>query len=70
MMFSVRNTNDPACGKGVNTHHNVWVSDTGMAVNFFSKEEILSLTDGFELIDIKEFEEGQKRLFGIILRKP
>ena len=70
MMFSVRNTDDPAYGKGINTHHNVWVNDKGFAVNFMTKEEIKELiTDGFELLDIVPFSEGEKRLFGVFLRK-
>lgn len=70
MMFSVRNTDDPAYGKGINTHHNVWVNDKGFAVNFMTKEEIKELiTDGFELLDIVPFSEGEKRLFGVFLKK-
>ncbi len=70
MMFSVRNTQDPAFGKGVNTHHNVWVNDKGFAVNFFTEKEILEYAEGYEVLGIKEFSEGEKKLISIILRKP
>ncbi len=69
MMFSVRNTDDPAFGKGVNTHHNVWVNDKGFAVNFLTEEEVRGFVDCFELIKIERFDEGEKRLFGVFLRK-
>ncbi len=69
MMFSVRNTQDPAFGKGVNTHHNVWVNDSGFAVNFLTEEEVRGFVDCFELIKIERFNEGEKCLFGVFLRK-
>ena len=68
-MFSVRNTEDPGFGKGVNTHHNVWVNDQGFAVNFFTEEEIKGYLDGFELIKFERFTEGPKNLFGLFLKK-
>ena len=70
MIFSVRSTDDPAYGKGVNTHHNVWVNDNGFAVNFFTKDEILKFAEGYELQGMKEFSEGDKKLLSIVLRKP
>ena len=70
LLFSVRNTDDPGFGKGVNTHHNVWVNDKGFAVNFFTEKEILEYAEGYEVLDIREFSEGEKKLISIILRKP
>ena len=69
LLFSVRNTDDPGFGKGVNTHHNVWENEQGFAVNYFTEEEIRSYLTEFEILDVKRFTEGPKNLFGIFLRK-
>lgn len=70
MMFSVRNKGDPGFGKGRNIHDDVW-ENNGFAVNFFSKDDILRISEGFEILSITEFEEGElpKRLYGVILER-
>lgn len=68
-MFSVRNTSDPGFGKGNNTHDNVWVNDKGFAVNFFTEDEVREFSAGYEMVELKEFQEDTKRLFSVILRK-
>lgn len=65
-MFSARNRNDPGYGKGTNPHDNVWVNDKGLAVNFFGEEELRDLCDGFDILDVMEFEEDAKVLYGFI----
>jgi len=69
LLFSVRNTDDPGFGKGVNTHHNVWENEQGFAVNYFTEEEIRSYLTEFDILEVSRFTEGPKNLFGIFLRK-
>lgn len=68
-MFSVRNKSDPEFGKGLELRENVWFNDMGMPVNYFDEQELRDLCVGFDVIDVIEFEEGSKVLYGFIARK-
>ena len=43
----------------------------GFIVHFFNREKIEYLAEGYEILDIHEFEEGElpRRLFLVVLRK-
>jgi hypothetical protein len=44
----------------------------GFVVHFFRRDLVERLAEGFDLIEIEEFEEGAlpRRLFRVTLRKP
>ena len=48
----------------------MWKNSKGFNVRFFSDEEIRNFCEGFEIIRMNEFSEGNKVLYGITLRKP
>ncbi len=68
-LFSVRNTNDACFGKGENLHGNTW-ENNGFAVRYYTQEDIKKMFSNFELVRISEFNEGQKILFSVIMKKP
>ncbi len=68
-VFSVRNTNDHDYETGQNVRQGVWKNQKGFNVRFFSNEEILRFCEGFEILRMNEFSEGNKVLFGITLKK-
>lgn len=69
-IYSVRHTNDPHFGKGIHRGENMYEVG-GFIVNFFDIEKIKSLSNGFNIIDIYEFEEGDlpRKLFLVIMQK-
>lgn len=68
--FSVRNKDDVGFGLGKNLHGDVWKNDLGFAVRFYSKEDLGLLTEGFESVEIWEFEECGKTLYGVSMVRP
>ena len=69
-IFSVRNTNDHDYEMGEKVREDVWRNTKGFNVRFFSDEEIRDFCEGFEILRMNEFSEGNKVLYGITLRKP
>ncbi len=69
-IFSVRNTNDHDFESGQKIRDGVWRNPKGFNVRYFSDEEIRDYCEGFEIIRMNEFSEGNKVLYGITLRKP
>lgn len=69
-IFSVRNTNDHDYEMGEKVRDGVWRNPKGFNVRFFSDDEIRDFCDGFEILRMNEFSEGNKVLYGITLRKP
>ncbi|WP_096200730.1 class I SAM-dependent methyltransferase [Bacillus sp. FJAT-45350] len=69
-MFTVRNTNDPMYKTGVHIEGNMFEIH-GFIINFFDKYMVQSLSKGYELQSLTEFEEGSlpKRLYNVILKK-
>lgn len=69
-VYSVRHTGDPHFGKGIHRGENMYEVD-GFIVHFFDKEKIRQLSNGFNIIDICEFEEGglPRKLFLVVMRK-
>lgn len=70
-VYTVRNTEDAHYRKGIHRGEDIWEIDGGFIVHFFSREKVEQLTDGYEMVDVEEFEEGElrKRLFAVTLRK-
>jgi len=69
-VFSVRNTADPHFGEGIHRGEDMFEVG-GFIVHFFSKEKISHLAEGFDVVGISEFEEGElpRKLFLVELRK-
>ena len=69
-IYTVRHTQDPHFGKGIHRGEDMYEVD-GFIVHFFSKEKVERLAEGFEILGIDEFEEGElpRKLFLVTLRK-
>mgnify|MGYP006183016101 FL=1 len=63
-IYTVRNTEDGDYKNGIYRGEDLYEND-GFIVHFFSKEKITQLTEGFEVLDIEKFEEGNfpRKLF-------
>jgi Methylase involved in ubiquinone/menaquinone biosynthesis len=70
-MFTTRHTGDSQYGTGIHRCEDMWEIDGGFIVHFLSKEKIDHLSQGYDIIDIKEFDEGPlpRKLFMVTLRK-
>ncbi len=70
-VYTARTVQDADYGRGIYRAEDVYELD-GFAVHFFSRELVERLADGFDLVEIEEFEEGAlpRRLFRVALRKP
>jgi SAM-dependent methyltransferase len=73
-IYSVRNDRDPHYGKFTPKGQDMWQNPLGFVVHFFSEEKIRRLSDGYEVVSIKEFEDRSppfvKKLYEVVLRKP
>ena len=69
-IYTVRNIKDPHYGKGINHGENMYEVG-GFIVHFFSRAMVDHLAEGFEIVSIDEFEEGElpRKLFLVKLRK-
>ncbi len=69
-VFTARNTSDAHYGAGIHRGENMYEMG-GFIVHYLSKDKIEELADGFEIIGINEFEEGElpKKLFRVTMRK-
>jgi hypothetical protein len=49
----------------------MWQIKGGFIVHFLSREKVEHISQGYDIVDVEEFEEGQlpKKLFKIALRK-
>lgn len=71
-VYTVRNTSDAHYRTGVHRGEEMWEIGGGFIVHFFSREKVEHLAEGYEIVSVEEFEEGEvlKRLFAVTLRKP
>jgi SAM-dependent methyltransferase len=71
-VYTVRNTADPHYRTGIHRGEDMWEIGGGFIVHFFSREKVERLAEGYEIVSVEEFEEGEvlKRLFAVTLRKP
>jgi SAM-dependent methyltransferase len=65
-VYTVRHTGDAHYGAGISHGDNIYEQD-GFAVHFFTRDLVTALAEGWTLIDIHPFEEGQlaRRLWWI-----
>ena len=67
VFISVRSKNDPLFQKGEHIEGDIW-EDNGFAVRYYSEADIRSLLSDYEFENISEFKEGEKVLYGILIR--
>jgi SAM-dependent methyltransferase len=69
-IYTVRHTGDPHYQKGIHRGEDMYEVG-GFIVHFFSREKVEKLAQGFEIVEIQEFEEGglPRKLFRATLRK-
>ena len=70
LIYTVRNTADPHYGAGIDRGDNMFESG-GFVVHFFDRVLVDRLAEGYELVDVSEFEEGRlpRRLYAVTLRR-
>jgi SAM-dependent methyltransferase len=70
-VYTARTVEDADYGRGIYRAEDMYELG-GLAVHFFSRDLVKRLADGFDLVEIEEFEEGAlpRRLFRVTLRKP
>ena len=68
--YTVRHTGDFHYMKGTSHGESMYETD-GFIIHFFNARMIQELSEGFEIMQIKKFEEGAlpRKLFEIIMRK-
>lgn len=69
-MYTVRHTEDPHYGKGIERGEDMYEVG-GFVVHFFSRKQVLRMGNGFEILEIDTFEEGQlpRKLFRVTMKK-
>ncbi|MFC1553514.1 class I SAM-dependent methyltransferase [candidate division KSB1 bacterium] len=69
-IYTVRNNNDPHFGKGKHIKDDIYEYE-GFIVHFFAKDKTGLLSEGFENLDISQFEEGKlpRKLYLVIQKK-
>ena len=69
-IYTVRNTHDPDYGTGIHRGEDMYEVG-GFVVHFFSREKVMHLAKGYDIVSIDEFEEGRlpRKLFRVTLRK-
>ena len=70
-VYTVRNTTDPDFGRGIHRGEGMY-ENQGFIVHFFDRAMVELLANGYELLDVGEFEEAKlpRRLYRVTLRKP
>ena len=69
-IYTVRHTGDGDYKNGIHRGEDLYES-SGFIVHFFSKEKVKQLSNGFDIVNIENFEEGKfpRKLFHITLKK-
>ena len=69
-IYTVRHTGDGDYKNGIHRGEDLYESD-GFIVHFFSKEKVKQLSNGFDIVNIENFEEGKfpRKLFRVTLKK-
>lgn len=69
-VYTVRHTGDAHYEKGLHVGEDIY-ENGGFIVHFFNRELVKKLANGFEVMDIIEFEEGElpRKLFYVSMRK-
>ncbi|MDA8201251.1 MAG: class I SAM-dependent methyltransferase [Chloroflexi bacterium] len=71
VVYTVRTKRDPHFGAGVDRGNDMFEMG-GFIVHFFDRALVERLADGFELLEVAEFEEAAlpRRLYRVTMRKP
>jgi len=69
-IYTVRHTGDGDYKNGIHIVEDLYEND-GFIVHFFSEEKVRKITDGFTVVNIEKFEEGEfpRKLFKVTLKK-
>ena len=69
-VYTVRHTGDAHYKTGIHRGEDMYEAG-GFIVHFFSREKVHALADGFQVMDIVDFEEGElpRKLFRVTLKK-
>jgi len=69
-IYTVRHKGDDHYGKGTHVGEDLYEFN-GFVVHYFDRAMVDRLAEGFELLDVEEFEEGSlpRKLFQVTLRK-
>ena len=69
-IYTVRHTGDDDCKNGIHRGEDLYETD-GFIVHYFTKEKVKQLNNGFDIVNIENFEEGElpKKLFRVTLKK-
>ena len=69
-VYTVRHTGDGDYKNGIHIGEDMYEND-GFVVHFFSEEKVKKISNGFNIINIESFEEGNfpRKLFRVILKK-
>ena len=69
-IYTARHTEDGEYKNGIHRGEDLYEND-GFIVHFFSKEKVKQLSNGFDIVNIENFEEGKfpRKLFHITLKK-
>ena len=69
-IYTVRHTGDGDYKNGIHRGEDLYEND-GFIVHFFSKEKVKQLSNGFDIVNIENFEEGKfpRKLFRVTLKK-
>lgn len=69
-IYTVRHKGDAHYGKGTHVGEDLYEFN-GFVVHYFDRAMVDRLAEGFELLDVEEFEEGSlpRKLFQVTLRK-
>lgn len=72
-IYSVRNDHDPHFGKFEPRGKDMWANPMGFVVHFFTEETIRRLSNGYDVLWVKEFEDPSppftKKLYEVALRR-
>ena len=69
-IYTARHTGDGDYKNGIHRGEDLYEND-GFIVHFFSKEKVQQLSNGFDIVNIENFEEGKfpRKLFRVTLKK-
>jgi len=69
-VYTARNTKDGDYKNGTHIGEDLYEND-GFIVHFFSEDKVRQIADGFNIINIEKFEEGNfpRKLFRVTLKK-
>ncbi len=69
-IFTVRTKQDPHYARGIARGEDMYETD-GFVVRFFDEKQVESLAEGYEIMDVQQFQEGElpRNLFFVTLRK-